>query len=64
MEAIAELAAAMLDSAPPGPKELFEMLKIGPDDIKAAALSKRPVYASREALKKAVESMLDGLITA
>jgi hypothetical protein len=64
MEAIAELAAAMMESAPLGPKELFEMLKIGPDDLKAAAMSKRSIFVSREALKKAVESMLDGLITA
>lgn len=64
LEAIAELVSALTDNSPPPPRELYEMLKVTSEDIKAAALGKRPVLATRECLKKVVESLLDGLITA
>jgi hypothetical protein len=64
LEAIAELVSALTDSSPPSPQQLYQMLKISPEDIKAAALGKRSVFASKDCLKTVVESLLDGLITA
>ena len=64
LEAIAELIATFKDGVPPSPKDLYEMLKVTSEEVKAAASGKRSVLTSRESLRKAIEGLLDGLITA